>query len=256
MTAGRFSGKVVIVTGGGSGIGAATAHRFAADGATVVVTGRSSDKLEKTVADAPAGSTVVARAADTSDEQAITHLVDTVAREHGRLDTLVNNAAIAEPGTVTDLDADSWAQVMAIDVNGVFFASKAAMPHLVATKGSIVNVGSVSGLGGDWGMAAYNAAKGAVVNLTNAMALDHGGDGVRVNAVHPSLTVTDMSASIREDDDTLAKFRDRIPMGRPAEPAEVGDVIAFLASEDARFVNGAHLPVDGGLGASNGQPRM
>ena len=256
MPAGRFSGKVVLVTGGGSGIGAATAHRFAADGATVVITGRSLDKLEKTVADAPAGSTVVPRTADTSDEQAVTHLIDEVAREHGRLDTLVNNAAIAEPGTVTDLDADSWAQIMAIDVNGVFFASKAALPHLTATKGSIVNVGSVSGLGGDWGMAAYNAAKGAVVNLTNAMALDHGPDGVRVNAVHPSLTVTDMSAGIREDDDTLAKFRDRIPMGRPAEPAEVGDVIAFLASDDARFVNGAHLPVDGGLGASNGQPRM
>jgi meso-butanediol dehydrogenase/(S,S)-butanediol dehydrogenase/diacetyl reductase len=99
-------------------------------------------------------------------------------------------------------------------------------------------------------MAAYNAAKGAVVNLTNAMALDHGGDGVRVNAVRPSLTVTDMSAGIREDEDTVGKFRDRIPMGRPAEPAEVGDVIAFLASDDARFVNGAHLPVDGGLGAS------
>ncbi len=256
MPAGRFSGKVVIVTGGGSGIGAATAHRFAADGATVVITGRSEDKLDSTVADAPAGSTVIARTADTSDEQAITHLVDEVAREHGRLDTLVNNAAVARPGTVTDLDADTWRQVMSIDVDGVFYASKAALPHLQATKGSIVNVGSVSGLGGDWGMAAYNAAKGAVVNLTNAMALDHGPDGVRVNAVHPSLTETDMSAGIREDDDTLAKFRDRIPMGRPADPAEVGDVIAFLASDDARFVNGAHLPVDGGLGASNGQPRM
>lgn len=256
MTAGRSSGKVVIVTGGGSGIGAATAHRFAADGATVVIAGRSSDKLEKAVADAPAGSTVLAKAADTSDEQAITHLVDEVAREHGRLDTLVNNAAVAEPGTVTDLDAERWARVMAIDVDGVFFASKAALPHLTATRGSIVNVGSVSGLGGDWGMAAYNAAKGAVVNLTNAMALDHGGDGVRVNAVHPSLTVTDMSAGIRSDEDTVARFRDRIPMGRPAEPAEVGDVIAFLAGDDARFVNGAHVPVDGGLGASNGQPRM
>ena len=256
MPAGRFSGKVVIVTGGGSGIGAATAHRFAADGATVVITGRSEDKLEKCVADAPEGSSVVARTADTSDEQAITRLVDEVAREYGRLDTLVNNAAVARPGTVTDLDADTWREVMSIDVDGVFFASKAALPHLRSTRGSIVNVGSVSGLGGDWGMAAYNAAKGAVVNLTNAMALDHGPDGVRVNAVHPSLTETDMSAGIREDDDVLAKFRDRIPMGRSAEPAEVGDVIAFLASDDARFVNGAHLPVDGGLGASNGQPRM
>ncbi|MDT7741203.1 MAG: meso-butanediol dehydrogenase / (S,S)-butanediol dehydrogenase / diacetyl reductase, partial [Actinomycetota bacterium] len=163
MPAGRFSGKVVVVTGGGSGIGAATAHRFAADGATVVITGRSSDKLEKTVADAPAGSTVVARTADTSDEQAITQLIDEVAREQGRLDTLVNNAAVARPGTVTDLDADTWREVMSIDVDGVFYASKAALPHLTATRGSIVNVGSVSGLGGDWGMAAYNAAKGAVV---------------------------------------------------------------------------------------------
>lgn len=253
---GRFTGRVVIVTGGGSGIGAATAHRFAADGATVVIAGRSQDKLDKTVADAPAGSTIVARACDTSDEQAITHLVDEVAREHGRLDTLVNNAAIARPGTVADLDADTWREVMATDVDGVFYASKAAIDHLRATRGSIVNVGSVSGLGGDWGMAAYNAAKGAVVNLTNAMALDHGPDGVRVNAVHPSLTATDMSEGIRENDEVMDKFRDRIPFGRPAEPAEVGDVIAFLASDDARFVSGAHVPVDGGLGASNGQPRM
>jgi meso-butanediol dehydrogenase / (S,S)-butanediol dehydrogenase / diacetyl reductase len=253
---GRFTGKVVIVTGGGSGIGAAAAHRFAADGATVVIAGRSQDKLDKTVADAPAGSTVVAKACDTSDQEAVTRLVDEVAREHGRLDTLVNNAAIARPGTVADLDAETWREVMATDVDGVFYASKAAIDHLRATRGSIVNVGSVSGLGGDWGMAAYNAAKGAVVNLTNAMALDHGPDGVRVNAVHPSLTATDMSEGIREDDEVMDKFRDRIPFGRPAEPAEVGDVIAFLASDDARFVNGAHLPVDGGLGASNGQPRM
>ncbi|WP_018330337.1 SDR family NAD(P)-dependent oxidoreductase [Actinomycetospora chiangmaiensis] len=253
---GRFTGKVVIVTGGGSGIGAAAAHRFAADGATVVIAGRSQDKLDKTVADAPAGSTIVAKACDTSDQDAVTHLVDEVAREHGRLDTLVNNAAIARPGTVAELDADTWREVMATDVDGVFYASKAAIDHLKATRGSIVNVGSVSGLGGDWGMAAYNAAKGAVVNLTNAMALDHGPDGVRVNAVHPSLTATDMSEGIREDDEVMDKFRDRIPFGRPAEPAEVGDVIAFLASDDARFVSGAHVPVDGGLGASNGQPRM
>ena len=256
MSEGRFSGKVVIVTGGGSGIGAAAAHRFAADGATVVVAGRSQDKLDSIVADAPAGSTVVAKPCDTSDEAAITALVDDVAREHGRLDTLVNNAAIARPGTVSDLDSDTWREVMATDVDGVFYASKAAVPHLKATRGSIVNVGSVSGTGGDWGMAAYNAAKGAVVNLTNAMALDLGADGVRVNAVHPSLTATEMSEGIRENEEVMDKFRDRIPMGRPADPAEVGDVIAFLAGHDARFVSGAHIPVDGGLGASNGQPRM
>lgn len=256
MAAGRLQGTVAIVTGGGSGIGAATAHRLGADGATVIVAGRTQEKLDKTVADAPAGSTLVARVADTSDEQAVTALVDDVAREHGRLDTLVNNAAIAEPGTVEEIDAAAWRRIFAIDVDGVFFASKAALPHLRATRGSIVNVGSVSGLAGDWGMAAYNAAKGAVTNLTNAMALDHGPEGVRVNAVHPSLTVTDMSEGIRADDDNLAAFRNRIALERPAEPAEVADVIAFLAGPDARFVTGAHIPVDGGLGASNGQPRL
>jgi meso-butanediol dehydrogenase/(S,S)-butanediol dehydrogenase/diacetyl reductase len=253
---GRFEGKVVIVTGGGSGIGAATAHRFGSEGATVVITGRTRDKLDEVVADAPAGGTIVGRVADTSDRGAITDLIDGVASEYGRLDALVNNAAVARPGTVEDLDVDTWREVMSIDVDGVFFASRAALPHLRAAGGSIVNVGSVSGLAGDWGMAAYNAAKGAVTNLTNAMALDHGHEGVRVNAVHPSLTATEMSEGIRSDDENMEAFRARIPMGRPAEPAEVADVIAFLASHDARFVTGAHIPVDGGLGASNGQPNM
>ncbi len=254
MAEGRFTGKVVVVTGGGSGIGAATAHRFGAEGATVVIAGRTQEKLDKVVADAPQGATLVARAADTSDGAAITALIDDVAREYGRVDTLVNNAAIARPGTVEDIDVETFREVMAIDVGGVFHASKAVLPHLRAVGGSIVNVGSVSGLAGDWAMAAYNAAKGAVTNLTNAMALDHGHEGIRVNAVHPSLTATEMSEGVREDDENMAAFRARIPIGRPAEPAEVADVIAFLASHDARFVNGAHIPVDGGLGASNGQP--
>ncbi|MFF4403302.1 SDR family NAD(P)-dependent oxidoreductase [Streptomyces sp. NPDC001404] len=150
----------------------------------------------------------------------------------------------------------TWRHVMAIDVDGVFFASRAALPHLRRVGGRIVNVGSVSGLGADWGLAAYNAAKGALVNLTNAMALDHGHEDVRVNAVHPGLTRTPVAAPIVENEETLAAFRRRIPMRRPAEPAEVADVIAFLAGSDARFVNGAHIPVDGGLGASNGQPCM
>ncbi|MER5542684.1 SDR family NAD(P)-dependent oxidoreductase [Streptomyces sp. NPDC001118] len=252
----RFTGKVVIVTGGGSGIGAATAYRLGREGATVIAVGRTEDRLKAAVAEAPAGSTIAMRVADVSDESAITAVVDAVAREYGRLDVLVNNAATATPGTVEHTDTAAWRQTFAVDVDGVFFASRAALPHLRRVGGCIVNVGSVSGLGGDWGLAAYNAAKGALVNLTNAMALDHGHEGVRVNAVHPSLTRTAVAAPIVENEAALAAFRERIPMRRPAEPAEVADVIAFLASSDARFVNGAHLPVDGGLGASNGQPRM
>ncbi|MER5347661.1 SDR family oxidoreductase [Streptomyces mirabilis] len=145
MAEGTFTGKVVIVTGGGSGIGAATAHRFAAEGATVVIIGRTQAKLDKVVSDAPAGSTLIARVGDISDEEEITRLVDAVAHDHGGLDTLVNNAATCEPlGTVSDIDAAGWRRVMSTDVDGVFFASRAALPHLRAAVGSIVNVGSAS----------------------------------------------------------------------------------------------------------------
>jgi meso-butanediol dehydrogenase / (S,S)-butanediol dehydrogenase / diacetyl reductase len=117
-------------------------------------------------------------------------------------------------------------------------------------------VSSVSGLSGDWNMSIYNAAKGAVSNLTRSLALELGPQGVRVNAVAPSLTFTEMSKDLKGDAALMAKFAERIPLGRGAEPEEVADVIAFLASHDARFVNGVVMPVDGGLMASNGQPRM
>jgi meso-butanediol dehydrogenase/(S,S)-butanediol dehydrogenase/diacetyl reductase len=250
----RFAGKVVIVTGAGSGIGAATAHRFAAEGATVVAVGRTAEKLQKTAADAE--GTVEVAVGDVSDQAGITAVIDGTAARHGRVDVLVNNAAIAAIGTVEQLDAVAWREVMAVDVDGVFFASRAALPHLRTVGGCIVNVGSVSGLGADWRMAAYNTAKGAVVNLTNAMALDHADEGVRVNAVHPTLTATEMGARNLENETVLEAFKQRIAMRRPAQPSEVAAVIAFLASDDAAFVTGAHIPVDGGLRASSGQPRF
>ncbi|MER7437947.1 SDR family oxidoreductase [Pseudonocardia alni] len=255
---GTKDGTVAIVTGAGSGIGAATARRFAADGATVVLTGRTKEKLDDVVAgaDPAVAERMHVLVADSSDEEAITHLVDEVASGFGRLDTLVNNAAVARPGTAEQTSTEQWRFVHAVDVDGVFFASRAAVPHLRTTRGSIVNVTSVSGLGGDWANVAYNSAKGAVVNLTRAMALDHGGEGVRVNAVSPSLTHTEMTEGMTGDEDLISRFADRIPIGRGGEPAEVADVIAFLAGPDARFVTGVNLPVDGGLSASNGQPRM
>jgi meso-butanediol dehydrogenase/(S,S)-butanediol dehydrogenase/diacetyl reductase len=257
MVEDRFAGKVVIVTGGGSGIGAATAHLFAAEGATVVIVGRTRAKLDKVVSDAPAGSTLIARVGDVSDEEEITRLVDAVAHDHGRLDTLVNNAATCEPlGTVADIDVAGWRRVMSTDLDGVFFACRAALAHLRAVGGSIVNVGSASGLGGDWGLAAYDAAKGAVTNLTNAMALDHGAQGVRVNAVHPSMISTDMTAGFLLSDDIIAAALNRVPMRRFGAPAETAAVIAFLASSAASYVTGAHIRVDGGLGASNGNPHL
>ena len=131
-----------------------------------------------------------------------------------------------------------------------------ALPHLLKTRGSIVNVSSASGLGGDWGGSGYNAAKGAVSNLTRSLALEYAARGVRVNAVAPSLTTTDATAELLKSEAVMSTFRGRLPMGRPATPDEVAAVISFLASDDASFVNGVILPVDGGLAASNGQPNF
>jgi len=251
----RFNDKVVLVTGAGSGIGAATAKRFAAEGARVVLAGRTQDKLDRVAASLPAGKSM-ARVADVSRQSDVEALVTDTVRQFGRLDVLVNNAGVAVEGRITESSADDWKKVMSTDLDGVFYCCRAAIPELIKTGGSIINVSSVSGLGGDWALSIYNAAKGAVTNFTRALAMDHGRDGIRINAVCPSLTRTDMTEDMYQKPELMAKFAERIPLGRGAEPEEVADVIAFLASHDARFVNGVNLPVDGGLSASNGQPPM
>lgn len=247
--------RTAIVTGAGTGIGAATARRLARDGYTVVLAGRTEKTLHE-VADEIDGPQPVVQPCDVTDEAAVDRLVATATERHGGIDVVVNNAGTAVEGTVDVVSRDDWSTVQDVNVTGMFLVSAKAMPSLRERGGCIVNVTSVSGTGGDWGMAAYNASKGAVTNLTKAMALDHAGQGVRVNAVAPSLTDTPMAAGIIGDDELSAKFAERIPMGRPADPAEVADVIAFLCSNDARFVTGAIVPVDGGLSASNGQPPL
>ncbi|WP_439814886.1 SDR family NAD(P)-dependent oxidoreductase [Zavarzinia sp. CC-PAN008] len=251
----RFADKVVLVTGGGSGIGAATVRRFSGEGASVVLAGRRIARLEDVAADLPMGRTLPVQA-DIADEAEVERLVGRTIERFGRLDVLVNNAAVFTTGPFAALDAAEWRRMMATNLDGVFFCAKAALPHLVAARGSIVNVASVSGIRGDWGAAGYDASKGGVVNFTRALALDLGRQGVRVNAVCPSFTLTEMVQEATANESFMAQFRKRIPLGRPCDPAEVAAVIAFLASADASFVSGAILPVDGGLSASNGQPRI
>ncbi|RYE95557.1 MAG: SDR family oxidoreductase, partial [Oxalobacteraceae bacterium] len=163
-------------------------------------------------------------------------------------------AGVDHLGKLDEGDLSEFTKVIETDLYGVVQMSCAAIAHLRSAKGCIVNVSSVSGLGGDWNHSFYCAAKGAVTNFTRALAMDEAKAGVRVNAVNPSFTYTALTKGMTEQPELVAKFEERIPMARGATPEDIAGVIAFLASDDAGFVTGVNLPVDGGLSASNGQP--
>ncbi|AKZ61270.1 3-oxoacyl-ACP reductase [Herbaspirillum hiltneri N3] len=249
----RFEDKVVIVTGAASGMGKATAQRFSREGAKVVLADRQHEKLQEVLEQLPQDRTA-ARLTDVCVQEQVRDLVDFAIEKFGKLDVLVNDAGIHVPGNVLEVSVDDWHRVQTNNVDSVFYGAREAIPYLEKTRGCIVNVASVSGLGGDWGMSAYNTSKGALVNLTRVLALDFARKGIRVNAVCPTFTYTGMTADMADNKALMAKFAERIPLGRGAQPEEIAAVIAFLASEDAGFVTGVNMPVDGGLTASNGQP--
>jgi len=243
---------VAIVTGAGSGIGRATAVRLASDGYNVILAGRRESALTETAGLIGVGGGAMVITCDVTAVDAVRSMVALTTEAFGRIDVVVNNAGISRTAEFSKVDIRDWREVMAADVESIVLVTQAALPGLLESGGSVVNVASVAGLGGDPRMTMYNAAKGAVVNLTRSLAVELAPQGVRVNAVAPSLTLTDAVADIPHDD--LAEFVRRIPMGRAAQPAEIADVIAFLAGPDSRFVTGVVLPVDGGLRASSGQP--
>jgi len=249
----RFNGKTVLVTGAASGIGLAAARRFLDEGASVVMLDIDDAKLKEAAAGLP-HERVLVQVGDTADKGTATAAVKATLDRFGALHILVNNAGMATEGDIMQTSDQDFERVMAVNVAGYFHMAKAAMPELVKVRGSIVMTSSVSGLGGDWNMFAYNTSKGAVSNMVRAMAMDAAKDGVRVNAVNPSFTRTGMTEDMVNDPELVAKFKERMPLGAPEDPEGVAAAMAFLASDDARLITGVNLPVDAGLMASNGQP--
>jgi len=245
----------VIVTGAASGIGRATSVWLAARGALIAGVDRDEDRLGEAIGLIPTPGSV-AIAADVSDEQEVSSAVSRAVESLGGLDTVINAAGIG--GYTGDVGATSlaaWTQVIGIDLTGVFLVCRSAVPYLRrGGGGSIVNVGSQFGLVGCIGSPAYAAAKAGVVGLTRAMALDHAQERIRVNCVCPGpvdtpLRDTSSAPSVWHDLE-MARTRGRLPLGRPATAVEIAAVIGFLASEEAAYMTGAVIPVDGGWTAA------
>ena len=250
MTQARMQGKVAFVTGAGTGIGAATAIRLAEEGATVVICGRRKEPLDEVVAQIQAaGGKAEAVQADVSDEAGFTAAIEAAAQRHGRLDVLVNNAMAYSWGTIESTSTADWHSNFSTSVDGTFWGTRAAMKLMKAQGGSIINLSSICGLLGTSHMAGYSAAKAAIINFSRAAAAEGAADGIRVNVVIPAVVETPATAGMLSDEASRQSTEKLIPMGRVGQPIELANAILFLASDEASYITGAALPVDGGRSA-------
>ncbi|WEV64131.1 SDR family oxidoreductase [Bifidobacterium sp. ESL0732] len=247
-----FNGKVVIVTGGGTGIGKAVTQGFLDNGATVVAVGLRKEPLEDTVKGYDKGHIHIT---DVSDHAQVKELVQSVVDEFGHLDVVVSNAGIFEGGEVEHVSDEVWHKLFSVNLDGLFYLTKEALPHLIASHGNIVVDTSVSGLYGDWGQTAYNSTKHAMNGFVRCVALDYGAKGVRVNAFAPGFIETDINKEVWSDPDRVAPYTQRVALGRTGRPEDCAGVALFLASDDAAYLTGLVVPVDGGTTAATGQGR-
>ncbi len=249
---GRFDGRVVLVTGSASGIGQATAYRFAEDGATVVCTDVNGEGAEATAATIVAkGGAAAARHCDVSDPAAADAAIAVTVADHGKLDVLANVAGILQFGHATELGIEEWNRVIGVNLTGTFNMIRPALPHLLESRGNVVNVASSSGLHGQPYGAAYSASKGGIVMMTRALAVEFAKKGVRFNAVCPGGVDTPLVANMTMPDDVEGFLIARMELvrGQFAPPSDIASVLCFLASDDARYMTGAAVPVDYGMTA-------
>ena len=251
----KLQGKIALVTGGGTGIGAAIAERFVNEGAKVCISGRRREMLEKVSASLPSGAVEICPG-DTSNEEDADRMVKTTLAFGGRLDVLVNNAAISENGPVADLDPEVWKKIVAINLTGPFLLMRAAIPHMIeGGGGSIINIASVGGMRCLPGMPAYCSSKAGLIMLTQQTALDYGPQKIRCNAVCPGGIKTAMAAKeFGQFGDMLGIDHERffgiiseaIPLRRFGAPEEITGICTYLASDDSSFTTGSAILVDAG----------
>ena len=243
----RLSNKTALVTGAASGIGRAVAIRLAADGARVVLGDRDAAGLAQTAE--MIGAAAVTAALDVADEASCQAIVDLAVARHGGLDILCNIAGVLDFGRFAEVDRTRWDRVIAVNLTGVYHMCRTAMPHLVASKGNVVNMASAAGLVGVAYNSAYTASKHGVVGLTKSLALEFSKEGVRVNAVCPGGVKTpmlDQAPPENIDWEMVMRSASWLNGGEMSEPSDIANAVAFLASDDARMVTGVAFSVDGG----------
>ena len=245
-----FMGKVVLITGASSGIGAVTAKLFSRLGATLSLTGRNFENLQKVAAECQGDRKPFLIKADLGKEEDTKLVLEKTIEELGRIDVLINNAGVLEMGSIENTSLEQYDRIMNVNVRAVYHLTMLAVPYLITTQGNIVNVSSVNGLRSFPGVLGYNISKAALDQFTRCVALELAPKGVRVNAVNPGVIITELQKRGGLTDEAYEKFLERSKqthaLGRPGNSDEVANAIAFLASADASFTTGCSLPVDGG----------
>jgi meso-butanediol dehydrogenase / (S,S)-butanediol dehydrogenase / diacetyl reductase len=255
-----FTAKRVLVTGGAAGIGAATVRAFLDAGASVMLADMDADAANARVLmleGAGFAGRVACVRADVANPSDIEAMVHATVQRLGGIDVLVNNAGIGCFGATPELAPETWQRVLDVNLGSIFHACRLVLPLMRAQgSGVIVNIASISGLSADYGFSAYAASKGAVVNYTRTLALDHAREGIRVNAVCPGLIATPLTEGALQLPAIHDAWCANIPAGRAGQPEEIARVVRFLASDEASYMTGAVLAVDGGITAWTGQPDL